>query len=462
MPTIAQARIALFDPQDCTDSADSLAMLDAVFDPLVRRTGPGTFAPALAESWTHPDPRTTLFTLRPGQHFHDGTPCDAPAAAASLRRMADPAVGATLGAPGVWAQYLAGAEITAPAPLTLRLTTTRPIADILDIIAAAPILAPAALAAPEIAERWIGTGPWRLAAHDDDAIDMTPTAPGLPALRWLRAETPAARIALLQQGLADIATRIAPGSTALPTTTVTDPTEIVCLFNAARGPCADPRVRRALNLAIDRPALVQTVLAGHATPLGGFLSPQHFGFDPDAPGPRHDPAEAARLLAEAGHAAGLSLTADWPTRLPDEAPALLPALQAQLAPLGITLTARIEPDRVRYAERVRDSDIADLCLFDSSPLSTFRVLAEKIDSRVAGSWWLGYRNPAVEALIDQARSETDTPARAALYRACYRLLQADPPWLFLHTHRKTAAARGTLAFRADGVLDIRATAALSR
>lgn len=458
MPTVAQARIALIDPQDCTDSADSLAMLDAVFDPLVRRTGPGTFAPALAESWSQPDARTTIFTLRPGAMFHDATPCDAEAAAASLRRMADPAIGATLGAPGVWAQYLAGAEITATAPRTLRLVTTRPIADILDIVAAGPVIAPAALSAAAIPDRWIGTGPWRLAAHDDDAIDMTPTRPGLPPLRWLRAETPEARLAMLQQGLADIATRITPGSTALPATTVTDPTEIVCLFNAAAGPCADPRVRRALNLAIDRPALVQTVLGGHATPLGGFLSPQHFGFDPEAPGPRHDPAEAARLLAEAGHAAGLALTVDWPTRLPDEAPRLLPALQAQLAPLGITLSARIEPDRVRYAERVRDSDIADLCLFDSSPLSTFRVLAEKVDSRPAGSWWLGYRNPAVEVLIDQARTTLSTPDRAALYRACYRLLQADPPWLFLHTHRKTAAARGRLVFRDDGVLDIRASA----
>jgi peptide/nickel transport system substrate-binding protein len=457
--TIAQARIALVDPQDCTDTADTLAMLDAVFDPLVRRTGPGTFAPALAEEWVQEDARTTLFRLRPGATFHDGTTCDAEAAAAALRRMANPAIGATLGAPGVWAQYLAGSTATAVNSRTLRLTTTTDIADILDIVAAAPILAPATADAPALPDRWVGTGPWRLKAHTDHTVTMAPTHPGLPELRWHRIEDPATRHAALQTGQADIATKLPPGTKG---ETVTDPTAIVCLFNAARGPCANPLVRRALNLAIDRNALIATVLQGHATPLAGFLSPHHFGFDPDAPGPRHDPAEAARLLAEAGHASGLALRADWPTRLPDEAPALLPALQAQLAPLGITLHARIEPDRVRYAERVRDSDIADLCLFDSSPMSTFRVLAEKIDSRVAGSWWLGYRNPAVESLLDRARSLTDTPSRAALYRACYRELQADPPWLTLYTHRKTAAARIPLAFRDDGVLDIRATAGLSR
>ena len=49
MITIAQTRIGLIDPQDCTDSADALAMLHAVFDPLVRRVGAGRYAPGLAE-----------------------------------------------------------------------------------------------------------------------------------------------------------------------------------------------------------------------------------------------------------------------------------------------------------------------------------------------------------------------------------------------------------------------------
>jgi peptide/nickel transport system substrate-binding protein len=53
---------------------------------------------------------------------------------------------------------------------------------------------------------------------------------------------------------------------------------------------------------------------------------------------------------------------------------------------------------------------------------------------------------------------TDMAAREALYRQCYRLLQDDPAWLTFYTHRRVAAARGRLAFRDDGVLDIRAIA----
>lgn len=452
--TIAQTRAALFDPQDCTDSADALALLDAVFDPLVRRVGPGRFVAGLAEDWVQEDARRTLFRLRPGAVFHDGTACDAAAVAASLMRMADPAVGATLGAPGVWAQYLAGCEVEVVNSRTLRLVTTRDIADILDIVSAGAVMAPAALAAESMAGRWIGTGPWRLVSADEAGVEMAPVRAGLPGLRWLGIAEAEGRLGALQAGTADIATRVGEAA-GFAGADVVDPTAIICLLNAARGPCADGRVRKALAMAIDRAAMIAAVTQGAADPLVGFVSERHFGFDPAAPGVAFDPAGARALLAEAGYAGGLALIADWPTRLPDEAPVLLPVLQGQLAAVGVTLTARIEPDRVRYAERVRASDIADLCLFDSSPLSTFRVLAEKIDSRVAGSWWLGYRNPAIEALIDQARVVTDMAAREALYRRCYRLLQDDPAWLTFYTHRRVAASRGKLAFRDDGVLDIR-------
>jgi len=52
LTTILQARVALPDPHDCTDNADTLALLEAVFDALVRRGADGRFHPALAESWT--------------------------------------------------------------------------------------------------------------------------------------------------------------------------------------------------------------------------------------------------------------------------------------------------------------------------------------------------------------------------------------------------------------------------
>ena len=68
---------------------------------------------------------------------------------------------------------------------------------------------------------------------------------------------------------------------------------------------------------------------------------------------------------------------------------------------------------------------------------------------------MGMSGPAVGGLIDAARGCVDGARREGLYRRCYRLLQDDPAWLTLYTHRKTAAGAPVPVFREDGVLDVR-------
>ena len=459
--TLVQKRLHLGDPHDCTDVADTLTVLDGLYDALVQRDGTG-YRPGLAAAWTvSDDARTWTFALRPDARFHDGTPCDAGAVAASLARMARPDMGATLGAPGVWAQYLGGAAIVPEARDRLRITLAAPMADLLDVLVYGYVIAPDSLGDP--AAKPCGTGPWRLAARDAGhiAAEAVPGHPdaGQGTLIWRLEADPAARVAALGAGAA-LANDL-PDAAALPAGCTghayLDPTAIIFLLNAARPAMADPRVRKALNLALDRPALVATVLGGAGAPLAGFVSPAHLGHvaSPETQASR---AEARRLLAEAGHSAGLTLVADTPTSLPAEAEALTAAVAAQLAEVGVGLTVQRWTDREAYAHRVRRSEVADLCVFDSSPMSTFRVLHEKIDSRVQGSWWLGYQNRAVEALLDRARGTVDDAARAALYRAIYTALQDDPPWLFCYQHRKRIGLRGAHTgwrMRPDGVLDVR-------
>ena len=131
---IAQRRVVMRDPHDCTDAADELTVYHALFDTLVKRVGQG-FVPHLAEGWTvGPDARTWSFRLRPGVTFHDGTPCDAAAVVGSLARMARPDKGYALGAPGVWNQYLGRAELAAPDARTVVIGLPEPLADLLDIL----------------------------------------------------------------------------------------------------------------------------------------------------------------------------------------------------------------------------------------------------------------------------------------------------------------------------------------
>jgi peptide/nickel transport system substrate-binding protein len=463
--TVVQARLPLADPHDCTDVADALTVLDALYDPLLRRV-PGGFAPALATGWTvNEDARHWTFTLRRDVRFHDGTEFDAEAAAMSLRRMASPEMGATLGAPGVYAQYLGGARITAAGADRLVIDLDAPMADLPDVLCYGYMIAPDALAAPRASAS--GTGPWRVTAVGEDSVEAEAEPghhdgpPRHQALRWQRMPDAAARLEALARGEAPVAGLLPFDATAPEGCTLhayTDPMAVIFLFNPARPALADPRIRRALNLALDRPALVEAARGGAAEPLHGFVSPVHMGHVPTAEtGAQREAAK--RLLAEAGVGDGLSLTVDTPTALPDEAEALTAAVAEQLKPLGVEMTVRRWEDREAYAHRVRRSEIADMCVFDSSPMSTFRVLHEKIDSRVQGSWWLGYHNPAVEGLIDAARGETDAMRRTTLYQQCFRLLQDDPPWLYCYCHRKRIGLAGDhpgWQMRLDGVLDMRA------
>jgi peptide/nickel transport system substrate-binding protein len=223
-------------------------------------------------------------------------------------------------------------------------------------------------------------------------------------------------------------------------------------------------VRRALNLATDRVAIVRDVLGGLGRPLHGYISVAHDGYDPGGLRWPHDLPHARRLLREAGFGSGLHLELTCPTRLPDETPRLLDALEQQWAAVGVTFTRHVEPDRVAYANQVRTKQIRDICVFDSSPMSAFRVLHEKIDSRVRGSWWEGYRNPSVEALIDRGRATAEFQQRMAIYREAYRLLQEDPPWVTLHTHHRLVGFAGQgqrMRMRRDGILDLRGVAPTS-
>jgi peptide/nickel transport system substrate-binding protein len=207
----------------------------------------------------------------------------------------------------------------------------------------------------------------------------------------------------------------------------------IFMCNLLAGVCTDQRVRQALNYALDMPELVETVMEGAARPLNGPLTHLHFGCDPATPPYPHDPEKARSLLAEAGYADGLQLVLDVPTRLPDEAPRLARRMAEQYAKVGIATQIKEFADRPGYADKVRAKQMDDACCFDSSPLSSYRVLREKFHSGVRGPWWQGYVNPEVDALIDQAQATADSVQRQEVYHRAYRMIRDDAPWIFLYS-----------------------------
>ncbi len=444
--TILQSRVALTDPHIVNDHAESLNILHALFEPLVRRTRQ-SFQPCLAQAWhVQADARTWEFTLRSGVVCHDGTCLTAEDVVASVERARAPDLGGVLGTEGLFHGYLADTVIEIVRRDTVRLVTAKPMADLPDLLTSIPILPAAAL--DNVTGNPVGSGPYRLA--DDAGQTMTMTAhqdhwqARSAAFAWLawKVEQDAAQgLRQLQCGDADMLTgvshelglRIAADER---TRLQTAPSNVCTVFmcNLLAGVCTDTRVRQALNYGFDQALLIDRITQGSALPLAGPLTPKHTGHDPAiAPYP-HDPAKARRLLADAGWDQGMPLVLDVPLELPDEATQLAALLAEQYAQIGIATEIVTHADRPAYAQRVKAKAIHDACCFDSSPISTFRALREKFHGGLQGPWWLGYGNDRLDRILDQAQATTDPVRRQDLYRSAYRILHADAPWIYLYNH----------------------------
>ena len=313
------------------------------------------------------------------------------------------------------ATYLGTAEVRALDESTVRIVTAEPMADLLDLMAA--ILVGPERDLPRLPGTLVGSGPYRIASQADSRVVLAAhdrywgPAPRYPEIRFVAEPDARKRVDALLAGEADVAAGIGiEGKRRLAAAGGAAAHEresglcIIFMLNAQNGPCKDRRVRQALNYALDVDAIIAGVMNGGATRLNGYLTAHHFGYNPETPAYPHDPEKARRLLAEAGYGKGLTLVVDIPSTMPDEAPALTRMMAEQYKQVGITVKVVEHGDRAAYSEMVRDKKINDACCFDSSPRSTFRVLREKLHSGLRGPWWEGYRNPQVDALIEQAQA----------------------------------------------------------
>jgi len=91
--------------------------------------------------------------------------------------------------------------------------------------------------------------------------------------------------------------------------------------------------------------------------------------------------------------------------------------------------------RQQIADQTGFTPTCDLCCFDSSPPSAWRVFREKLDSRHQGPWWQGYHSPVLNQILDRATAQRDGMQRAVLLGDAFRIVRDDAPWLFLYAPR---------------------------
>jgi oligopeptide transport system substrate-binding protein len=209
-------------------------------------------------------------------------------------------------------------------------------------------------------------------------------------------------------------------------------------FNLKRPPLDDPRVRRALGLAVDRRKLVERVTRGGQVPAFRFVSPALRGSAAAAPLPaefRLDAAEARRLLAAAGFPGGknfprLELTAWSPSQL-----AVLEAIQAMWRQeLGIEIAVAIQEAKVHLAAlHAGGYDLAFVTTI--LDVADPAALLDDFTAKAANNF-PHWRSTEFDALMDAARTDRDETHRTQLLARAENLLLESAPIAPLYFNTK--------------------------
>ena len=464
-----------------------------IFDPLIAKDDKQLPIPGLAVSWKTISDTVWEFKLRPDVKFQDGSPFTAEDVVFTFERAAK-----VPNSPSPFTlvtRQMTRLEIVDP--LTLRVTTNAP-APLLPLdLSALPILShvAAAGAAPEgkttaelnRGEGLVGTGPFRfvewkrgaelvlarndaywgpkpawekvtykaltsapsrvaaLLAGDVDLIEDPPTAD----LAKLRKDPKIALAEAVSSRVIYVALdQFAEPSPGIPDAKAAD--------GKIRNPLKDRKVREALSRAIDRKGIVDKIMEGVGLPAGDFLPWPAFGTSKTTQPDRYDPAQAKKLLADAGYPNGFSITLGTPNGRYINDLKVAQAIAAMWSRVGIKTEVEATAPPVFFKNRDEFKYSAFLAGWGSdsgemsNPLRSL-VATPNRERGMGGTNRGRYSNPAMDARLEEALRTVDDRKREALLQEAARLAMADFALLPVHFELSVWAMRKGLTYvgRAD-------------
>jgi peptide/nickel transport system substrate-binding protein len=434
-------------------SAPSATVSEHVLQPLVYMSAEGVIEPQLATEWAvSEDNLSWTFTLREDVVFHDGTAFNAEAVQTNIERFLDPENAAP------FAFLLSGidnVEVTGEYEVTFNLT--EPFAPILSNLSNSFIamVSPAQLAEATAGEPItdpIGTGPYRFVEWNrgENIIlavneDYYGNVPAIPEIEWRFITEDSARVVALESGEADVIMRVPPadaprleGSEDFALARPSSVRTIYLGFHTQREPFTDQRVRQALNHAVNKEAIVNSILQGVGSPSSAPVSPGVFGYTPVGPY-EYDPERARELLADAGYEDGFEITLYHPTGRYLLDATVVEAVQAQLAEVGVTANLQtLEWSSYLAAVRVPPEEAPfDMYMLGWGTVTLdadYGLYALMHSSQISPAGWNTsfFSNDEIDALLDTGRTSPAREARAEAYEAAIEAIWDQAPWLYLH------------------------------
>ena len=208
-------------------------------------------------------------------------------------------------------------------------------------------------------------------------------------------------------------------------------------FNSKLPPFDDPAVRRAMGMAIDRKKISDVTFKGMLAPASGIMMPGLPGYTPEVKTLQFDPNAAKAELAKSKYGTGPGKI-PFPTITMTEAGGGASAgidTQAYIEQWKTVLGLNIEIKQLDFATFIADQQSKKLQMFSAGWVMDYPDPEDVMDLKFYSTSSLNeqsYSNPAVDKLLDAARSEKDTNQRLDLYRQAEKLIIADAPWLPLY------------------------------
>ena len=458
------------DPAAVTTVNDFRILMN-IYDGLVRyKDGTLEVEPALAESWTISDDGTEYtFNLRSGVTFHDGTSFEAEDVKFNFDRMLDENHPYHDTGPFPLSFFFSAiTSVDVIDDLTVKFTLNAPYAPFLSNLAypTGLIVSPDAVMkhGKDFGRNPSGTGAFQFEEwKSNERVVVTRNADhwdgqaGVDAVIFRPLTDGNTRVAEMLAGGIDLMVEVPPTSLSefsgseFTVVEQAGPHVWFLILNAKEGPFADKKVRQAANYAINKEAIVNDVLEGTAAVAAGPTPPAFaWAYNNDLEPYPYDPEKAKALIAEAG-AEGAELTffvTEGGSGMLDPV-AMGTAIQADLEAVGFDV--KIETyEWNSFLGEVNPglegkADMAEMAWMTNDP-DTLPFLALRTQSwPEEGGFNSGYySNPAVDELLNAARSSTDQAERARLYQEMQVIVQDDAPWVFVANWKQNAVTNSSV------------------
>ena len=424
---------------------DKLFDIDENLDPISQL--------ALAHE-TSPDGKAVTIKLRPGVLFQDGERLDAEAAKFSLDRHAS--------LPGSFRKPEIAAidRVEVVDPLTIRIVLKEPFAPLISQLADRAGIMMSPKAARESGDKFglkpVCAGPYRFVERvQQDRIVVERFQDywnkgnvHIGRIIYLPIPDATVRLANLKSGGVDLLERLLATDIGQvrsdPRLKLASALETgyqgldinVGLGERWKNPLGtNPKVRQALNLAIDRQALTNVVFNGEFVPGNQWVHPFHPFYQAAFPVPKRDVAAAKALMAEAGikERFGVELMVTKSV----EVQRVAEMIQAMAAEIGIDMQIRV----TEIGTALKQAEVGDYQAF----LLGWSGRADPDGNSYifhkckAPQNYPGYCNPELDRLLDAQRAASDAAQRKAIFGQATKIVLDDNPIIYLY-HRRVLVA----------------------